>query len=103
MTDRDGCTQNQHEWETHTDPQAPELDLFLMTDVFKSCPLMHGGTILHRFPCRESWKTNMFGVWLICSSHILTDPFAFLIFDTLTPCLLKDTLIPGHCLLVKYV
>lgn len=29
----------------HTDPQAPELDLFQMTDVFEPSRLIHAGTV----------------------------------------------------------
>lgn len=58
----------------YTDPQAPELDPFQMTDFFEPFPLMHAGTVLHCFPYRESWKANVFGLWLIGPLHVLTDP-----------------------------
>lgn len=77
----------------HTDPQAPELDLFLMTDIFEPSRLFHAVTV---FTHRESWKANVFGLWLICTLHVLIDPFQY-------SCLLKSALIPEHCFLAKLI
>lgn len=51
-------------------------------------------------PYRESGKTSAFGV--IRSPHVLIDPLDLLLSSAiLTPCLLRDPLIPEHCSLSK--